>query len=153
MECNGLHLILASERVQGFTHLSPENVVMIASSLDIWLRSGWWKPCCLAVSMRGRKPGRAAVESRVGGQGVCFHGDRVVCVSISMALMSLALRCYSLSLSLFRQDRDIEPEDFQKYTENVQTSLQDCPVERPPAALLSKHSKNSKQGHIRKVKK
>uniref|UniRef100_A0A674D0B3 Laminin subunit alpha-4-like n=1 Tax=Salmo trutta TaxID=8032 RepID=A0A674D0B3_SALTR len=50
-----------------------------------------------------------------------------------------------------RQDRDIEPEDFQKYTENVQTSLQDCPVERPPAALLSKHSKNSKQGHIRKV--
>uniref|UniRef100_A0A674D3C6 Laminin subunit alpha-4-like n=1 Tax=Salmo trutta TaxID=8032 RepID=A0A674D3C6_SALTR len=43
-----------------------------------------------------------------------------------------------------RQDRDIEPEDFQKYTENVQTSLQDCPVERPPAALLSKHSKNSK---------
>uniref|UniRef100_A0A674D4A9 Laminin subunit alpha-4-like n=1 Tax=Salmo trutta TaxID=8032 RepID=A0A674D4A9_SALTR len=44
-----------------------------------------------------------------------------------------------------RQDRDIEPEDFQKYTENVQTSLQDCPVERPPAALLSKHSKNSKQ--------
>uniref|UniRef100_A0A4W5N3V4 Laminin subunit alpha 4 n=1 Tax=Hucho hucho TaxID=62062 RepID=A0A4W5N3V4_9TELE len=42
-----------------------------------------------------------------------------------------------------RQDRDIEPEDFQKYTENVQTSLQDCPVERPPAALLSKHSKNS----------
>uniref|UniRef100_A0A674D451 Laminin subunit alpha-4-like n=1 Tax=Salmo trutta TaxID=8032 RepID=A0A674D451_SALTR len=49
-----------------------------------------------------------------------------------------------------RQDRDIEPEDFQKYTENVQTSLQDCPVERPPAALLSKHSKNSKQGHIRK---
>uniref|UniRef100_A0A674D4D0 Laminin subunit alpha-4-like n=1 Tax=Salmo trutta TaxID=8032 RepID=A0A674D4D0_SALTR len=41
-------------------------------------------------------------------------------------------------------DKDIEPEDFQKYTENVQTSLQDCPVERPPAALLSKHSKNSK---------
>ncbi|XP_071006455.1 laminin subunit alpha-4-like [Oncorhynchus clarkii lewisi] len=53
-----------------------------------------------------------------------------------------------------RQDRDIEPEDFQKYTENVQTSLQDCPVERPPAALLSKHSKNSaksNQGHTRKV--
>uniref|UniRef100_A0AAQ4PY47 Laminin, alpha 4 n=1 Tax=Gasterosteus aculeatus aculeatus TaxID=481459 RepID=A0AAQ4PY47_GASAC len=26
-----------------------------------------------------------------------------------------------------RQDRDIEPEDFQRYTEKVQTSLQDCP--------------------------
>uniref|UniRef100_A0AAZ3Q114 Laminin, alpha 4 n=1 Tax=Oncorhynchus tshawytscha TaxID=74940 RepID=A0AAZ3Q114_ONCTS len=48
-----------------------------------------------------------------------------------------------------RQDRDIEPEDFQKYTENVQTSLQDCPVKRPIAALFSKQSKNSakpKQG-------
>uniref|UniRef100_A0A674CSY2 Laminin subunit alpha-4-like n=1 Tax=Salmo trutta TaxID=8032 RepID=A0A674CSY2_SALTR len=42
-----------------------------------------------------------------------------------------------------RQDRDIEPEDFQKYTENVQTSLQDCPVKRPSAALFSKQSKNS----------
>uniref|UniRef100_A0A6Q2XBZ2 Laminin, alpha 4 n=1 Tax=Esox lucius TaxID=8010 RepID=A0A6Q2XBZ2_ESOLU len=54
-----------------------------------------------------------------------------------------------------RQDRDIEPEDFQKFTENVQTSLQDCPVERPPAALLSKHSRNSakpNQGYTRKVK-
>uniref|UniRef100_A0A8C7U775 Laminin subunit alpha-4 n=1 Tax=Oncorhynchus mykiss TaxID=8022 RepID=A0A8C7U775_ONCMY len=53
-----------------------------------------------------------------------------------------------------RQDRDIEPEDFQKYTENVQTSLQDCPVKRPPAALFLKQSKNSakpKQGHTRKV--
>uniref|UniRef100_A0A8C7D9E1 Laminin subunit alpha-4 n=1 Tax=Oncorhynchus kisutch TaxID=8019 RepID=A0A8C7D9E1_ONCKI len=53
-----------------------------------------------------------------------------------------------------RQDRDIEPEDFQKYTENVQTSLQDCPVKRPLAALFSKQSKNSakpKQGHTRKV--
>uniref|UniRef100_A0A674CUT2 Laminin subunit alpha-4-like n=1 Tax=Salmo trutta TaxID=8032 RepID=A0A674CUT2_SALTR len=52
-----------------------------------------------------------------------------------------------------RQDRDIEPEDFQKYTENVQTSLQDCPVKRPSAALFSKQSKNSakpKKGHTRK---
>uniref|UniRef100_A0A672IGD7 Laminin, alpha 4 n=1 Tax=Salarias fasciatus TaxID=181472 RepID=A0A672IGD7_SALFA len=37
-----------------------------------------------------------------------------------------------------RQDRDIEPEDFQRYTEKVHTTLQDCPVQRPPAALLSK---------------
>ncbi|CAN9507589.1 unnamed protein product [Ophioblennius macclurei] len=37
-----------------------------------------------------------------------------------------------------RQDRDIEPEDFQRYTEKVHTSLQDCPVQQAPAALLSK---------------
>uniref|UniRef100_A0A8B9RIA2 Laminin, alpha 4 n=1 Tax=Astyanax mexicanus TaxID=7994 RepID=A0A8B9RIA2_ASTMX len=36
-----------------------------------------------------------------------------------------------------RQDRDIEAEDFQRYTENGNVSLQDCPVERPPAALMS----------------
>lgn len=41
-----------------------------------------------------------------------------------------------------REDRDIEPEDFQRYTEMVQTSLQDCPVQPPPAALLARH-KNS----------
>uniref|UniRef100_A0A665WGA9 Laminin, alpha 4 n=1 Tax=Echeneis naucrates TaxID=173247 RepID=A0A665WGA9_ECHNA len=49
-----------------------------------------------------------------------------------------------------RQDRDIEPEDFQRYTEKVQTSLQDCPVQRPPAALLSRH--RAKHGPPQKVK-
>ncbi|XP_067273513.1 laminin subunit alpha-4 [Pseudorasbora parva] len=53
-----------------------------------------------------------------------------------------------------RQDRDIEPEDFQRYSENVQVSLQDCPMERPPAALLNKDSRDSSRrspGHSRKV--
>ncbi|XP_056150589.1 laminin subunit alpha-4 [Lampris incognitus] len=53
-----------------------------------------------------------------------------------------------------RQDRDIEPEDFQKYTEKVKTSLQECPVERPPAGLQSKHRANistPKQSQSRKV--
>uniref|UniRef100_A0A8C4YZQ8 Laminin, alpha 4 n=1 Tax=Gadus morhua TaxID=8049 RepID=A0A8C4YZQ8_GADMO len=36
-----------------------------------------------------------------------------------------------------RQDRDIEAEDFQRYAEKVNASLQDCPIERPPAALLT----------------
>uniref|UniRef100_A0A8C1TSX0 Laminin, alpha 4 n=1 Tax=Cyprinus carpio TaxID=7962 RepID=A0A8C1TSX0_CYPCA len=44
---------------------------------------------------------------------------------------------------LSRQDRDIEPEDFQHYSENVQVSLQDCPLERPPAALLPHGLKNN----------
>uniref|UniRef100_A0A7N5ZX04 Laminin subunit alpha 4 n=1 Tax=Anabas testudineus TaxID=64144 RepID=A0A7N5ZX04_ANATE len=42
-----------------------------------------------------------------------------------------------------RQDRDIEPEDFQRYTEKVQASLQDCPLQRPPAVLLSRQQDNS----------
>lgn len=54
-----------------------------------------------------------------------------------------------------RLDRDIEPEDFQKYTENVNTSLQDCPVQRPPAALLSrqreKHSSRTKKNLSQKA--
>ncbi|XP_055362152.1 laminin subunit alpha-4 isoform X2 [Betta splendens] len=42
-----------------------------------------------------------------------------------------------------RQDRDIEPEDFQRYTEKVQTSLQDCPLQGPPATLVSRQPENS----------
>uniref|UniRef100_A0A7N6AAF2 Laminin, alpha 4 n=1 Tax=Anabas testudineus TaxID=64144 RepID=A0A7N6AAF2_ANATE len=42
-----------------------------------------------------------------------------------------------------KQDRDIEPEDFQRYTEKVQASLQDCPLQRPPAVLLSRQQDNS----------
>lgn len=43
-----------------------------------------------------------------------------------------------------RQDRDIEAEDFQKYTEKVNVSLQDCPVLRRPVALMSRHRESSK---------
>ncbi len=53
-----------------------------------------------------------------------------------------------------RQDRDIEPEDFQRYSENVQVSLQDCPLERLPAALHNKDSRESSRrspGISRKV--
>ncbi|XP_049913643.1 laminin subunit alpha-4 [Epinephelus moara] len=53
-----------------------------------------------------------------------------------------------------RQDRDIEPEDFQRYTEKVQTSLQECPVQRPPAALLSRsreHASRAKQSQSHKA--
>ncbi|XP_076129263.1 laminin subunit alpha-4 [Alosa pseudoharengus] len=55
---------------------------------------------------------------------------------------------------LSRHDRDIEAEDFQKYSDKVQASLQDCPMEKAPAALRHKPSKNSskpKQGGSRKV--
>uniref|UniRef100_A0A3Q4BIK6 Laminin, alpha 4 n=1 Tax=Mola mola TaxID=94237 RepID=A0A3Q4BIK6_MOLML len=43
-----------------------------------------------------------------------------------------------ISYAYINQDRDIEPEDFQRYTEKVQISLQDCPIQQPPAALLSR---------------
>ncbi|XP_034017555.1 laminin subunit alpha-4 [Thalassophryne amazonica] len=53
-----------------------------------------------------------------------------------------------------RQDRDIEPEDFQRYSVNVQTSLQDCPLPHP--ALLSNHRENTsrtKQNHSQRVQR
>nr|XP_014340991.1 PREDICTED: laminin subunit alpha-4 [Latimeria chalumnae] len=55
---------------------------------------------------------------------------------------------------LTKVDRDVEVEDFQRYTEKVQVSLHDCPVEKPPAALVSKHERNSvksKEGRKRKA--
>lgn len=52
-----------------------------------------------------------------------------------------------------RQDRDIEPEDFQRYTENVQALLQDCPVQRPPAALLSRSREHTSRGRQSQAQK
>ncbi|XP_018599427.2 laminin subunit alpha-4 [Scleropages formosus] len=42
-----------------------------------------------------------------------------------------------------RQDRDIEPEDFQRYPEKVQASFQDCPVQTAPVALQHTLSRSS----------
>ncbi|MGH0142519.1 UNVERIFIED_CONTAM: hypothetical protein FKN15_051343 [Acipenser sinensis] len=53
-----------------------------------------------------------------------------------------------------RPDRDMEVEDFQRYTEKVQALLHGCPMEKPPAALYAKPDRNSskpKRGRARKV--
>lgn len=49
-----------------------------------------------------------------------------------------------------RQDRDIEPEDFQRYPEKVKVSLQECPIERPPSALQSRAESRSRAGQSQK---
>ncbi|XP_050645003.1 laminin subunit alpha-4 isoform X3 [Macaca thibetana thibetana] len=41
-----------------------------------------------------------------------------------------------------RVDRDVEVEDFQRYTEKVHTSLYECPIESSPLFLLHKKGKN-----------
>ncbi|XP_078226098.1 laminin subunit alpha-4 isoform X4 [Callithrix jacchus] len=41
-----------------------------------------------------------------------------------------------------RVDRDVEVEDFQRYTEKVHTSLFECPIESSPLFLLHKKGKN-----------
>ncbi|CAH2252137.1 laminin subunit alpha-4 [Pelobates cultripes] len=52
-----------------------------------------------------------------------------------------------------RVGRDVEVEDFQKYTEKVQMSLYGCPVEAPPVPLLSKRERNSSKSKDRQKKK
>ncbi|MBN3288511.1 LAMA4 protein, partial [Polyodon spathula] len=55
---------------------------------------------------------------------------------------------------LSRPDRDMEVEDFQRYTEKVQALLHGCPMEKPPAALYAKPDRNSskpKTGRANKV--
>ncbi|XP_010596568.2 laminin subunit alpha-4 [Loxodonta africana] len=42
-----------------------------------------------------------------------------------------------------RLDRDVEVEDFQRYSEKVHTSLYECPIESSPLFLLHKRRKNS----------
>ncbi|XP_066532892.1 laminin subunit alpha-4 isoform X2 [Hoplias malabaricus] len=43
-----------------------------------------------------------------------------------------------------RSGRDIEAEDFQRYSENVNVSLQDCPTDQQPAALTSSRKSRDK---------
>lgn len=53
-----------------------------------------------------------------------------------------------------RLDRDVEVEDFQRYSEKVHTSLYECPIENSPLLLLHKKGKNSskpKTSQTRKV--
>uniref|UniRef100_A0A8C5PV54 Laminin subunit alpha 4 n=1 Tax=Leptobrachium leishanense TaxID=445787 RepID=A0A8C5PV54_9ANUR len=52
-----------------------------------------------------------------------------------------------------RVDRDVEVEDFQKYTEKVQMSLFGCPVESPPVELLYKRGKNSSKSKDKQKKR
>ncbi|KAK1171888.1 hypothetical protein AOXY_G6820 [Acipenser oxyrinchus oxyrinchus] len=55
---------------------------------------------------------------------------------------------------LSRPDRDMEVEDFQRYTVKVQALLHGCPMEKPPAALYAKPDRNSskpKRGRASKV--
>ncbi|XP_072296549.1 laminin subunit alpha-4 [Eucyclogobius newberryi] len=49
-----------------------------------------------------------------------------------------------------RLERDIEPEDFQKYPEKMKVSLQECPVKRPPAALQSQEHRKTRGGNSKK---
>ncbi|EGV94984.1 Laminin subunit alpha-4 [Cricetulus griseus] len=42
-----------------------------------------------------------------------------------------------------RLDRDVEVEDFQRYSEKVHTSLYECPIESAPLLLLHKKGRNS----------
>ncbi|XP_068198931.1 laminin subunit alpha-4 isoform X2 [Antennarius striatus] len=84
-----------------------------------------------------KKRPSSAVRTPPGSGGKTFYygGSR------SSSLKNLT-GCISYAY-INRQDQDIEPEDFQRYTEKVQTSLQDCPVQRRPAALLSRQMEST----------
>lgn len=50
-------------------------------------------------------------------------------------------------------DRDVEVEDFQRYSEKVHTSLYECPIESSPLFLLHKKGKNSSKPKTSQNKK
>ncbi|XP_077875567.1 laminin subunit alpha-4 isoform X3 [Ictidomys tridecemlineatus] len=52
-----------------------------------------------------------------------------------------------------RLDRDVEVEDFQRYSEKVHTSLYECPIESSPLFLLHKKGKNSSKPKTSQNKK
>ncbi|XP_006840046.1 PREDICTED: laminin subunit alpha-4 [Chrysochloris asiatica] len=52
-----------------------------------------------------------------------------------------------------RLDRDVEVEDFQRFSEKVHTSLYECPIESSPLFLLHKKGKNSSKPKTNQNKK
>ena len=50
-------------------------------------------------------------------------------------------------------DRDVEVEDFQRYSEKVDTSLYECPIESSPLFLLHKKGRNSSKPKTNQNKK
>ncbi|XP_006879090.1 PREDICTED: laminin subunit alpha-4-like isoform X2 [Elephantulus edwardii] len=52
-----------------------------------------------------------------------------------------------------RLDRDVEVEDFQRYSEKIHTSLYECPIESSPLFLLHKKGKNSSKPKTNQNKK
>ncbi|XP_004673841.1 PREDICTED: laminin subunit alpha-4 isoform X2 [Condylura cristata] len=52
-----------------------------------------------------------------------------------------------------RLDRDVEVEDFQRYSEKVHTSLFECPIESSPLFLLHKKGRNSSKSKTSQNKK
>ncbi|XP_065744712.1 laminin subunit alpha-4 [Phocoena phocoena] len=52
-----------------------------------------------------------------------------------------------------RLDRDVEVEDFQRYSEKVHTSLYECPIESSPLFLLHKKGKKSSKPETSQNKK
>ncbi|XP_075410771.1 laminin subunit alpha-4 isoform X2 [Tenrec ecaudatus] len=52
-----------------------------------------------------------------------------------------------------RLDRDVEVEDFQRYSQQVHTSLYECPIESSPLFLLHKKGKNSSKPKTNQNKK
>uniref|UniRef100_U3J2Y1 Laminin subunit alpha-4 n=1 Tax=Anas platyrhynchos platyrhynchos TaxID=8840 RepID=U3J2Y1_ANAPP len=58
-----------------------------------------------------------------------------------------------ISNAYFTRCVEVEVEDFQRYSEKVQTSFYGCPVESPPVALLHKKGKNSSKAKGNRNKK
>ncbi|KAM8825897.1 laminin subunit alpha-4 isoform 1-T1 [Synchiropus picturatus] len=84
-----------------------------------------------------KRPASAAVSSSGSSEEYFYYGG-----SPTSSLKNLT-GCISYAY-LSRLGRDIEPEDFQRYTEKVQTSLQDCPL-HPPAVALNLGQRGSQR--------
>ncbi|XP_058163283.1 laminin subunit alpha-4 isoform X2 [Dasypus novemcinctus] len=96
---------------------------------------------------RSKNPTKAKVEQAQTGEKKFYFGGSPVSPQYANFTGCISNAYFT------RLDRDVEVEDFQRYSEKVHISLYECPIESSPLFLLHKKGKNSSRPKISQNKK
>ncbi|XP_006157079.1 laminin subunit alpha-4 isoform X2 [Tupaia chinensis] len=100
--------------------------------------------------LRSKNPTKEKVEQTQAGEKKFYFGGSPISPQYANFTGCISNAYFT------RLDRDVEVEDFQRYSEKVHTSLYECPIESSPLFLFHKKGKNSskpKTSHNRKGEK
>ncbi|XP_070306037.1 laminin subunit alpha-4 isoform X2 [Odocoileus virginianus] len=94
-----------------------------------------------------KNPARGKVEQTQAGEKKFYFGGSPITPQYANLTGCISNAYFT------RLDRDVEVEDFQRYSEKVHTSLYECPIESSPLFLLHKKGRNSSKPKTNQNKK